>query len=221
LRAVSSAFLRSLASTPVGTAVFFVVALVAIVKSSVYLPDGIIIHHFARFVNTLFPKTEKYFYSTPDRVLTYKFIFPTTSKNRNKKTAQAGGFLFVLLKDELLVKQYPNQIDPRKGHTKDGNDQANDQTKRVGLLQPSAPSDCKLSHPVDKGDEQQKKLYQTALFVKPSHFYVPPNRMYFHYSIFAEFAHPFFTIFTHCSHFKIPEIKDKISKKALRTCARV
>ena len=83
------------------------------------------------------------------------------------------GSLYVLignlLQDQSLEEQYPDQVDPTKSQTEEGNQDANDQADQSALLEECAPTNQQLGDPVDTGDEEQKDLYQTALLVKPSH----------------------------------------------------
>jgi hypothetical protein len=75
----------------------------------------------------------------------------------------------MLLQNQLLEQQYPDQVDPAEAQTEEGNQDTNDQANQTTLLEEGAPSDEQLSDPVNTGDQKQNDLYQTALFVKPSH----------------------------------------------------
>ena len=86
-----------------------------------------------------------------------------------KKPPKAASFLFDLLQEQLFEQQHPDEVEPADEHTAKGHDQADDQAKKTALLRPSGPSYHNLGYPVYTGDQEKKKLYQAALFVKPSH----------------------------------------------------
>jgi hypothetical protein len=74
------------------------------------------------------------------------------------------------LQEQLLEKQYPKQIDPTDDNTRgDRNQNTDDQSQQTTLFEKGRPSDNDLGDPVHTGDQEQQKLHQTALFVKPSH----------------------------------------------------
>ena len=74
------------------------------------------------------------------------------------------------LQAELAEEQDPNKVDIAKNDTAaEGHDQANDKAKKTALLCEGGPSDDQLGYPVHKGNQEKQKLYQSALFVKPSH----------------------------------------------------
>jgi hypothetical protein len=76
-----------------------------------------------------------------------------------------------LLKAKLLKEKYPNEIKPTENETAAySNDDANDETNKTALLKESGPSYNELGYPVYKGDDEKKKLYKTALLIKPSHY---------------------------------------------------
>ena len=83
-----------------------------------------------------------------------------------------------LLKTELLEEKHPNEIKPTENETAtDRNDDANDKTNKTALLKECGPSYNKLGYPVYEGDDEKKKLYETALLIKPSHYVFPPYKI--------------------------------------------
>ena len=75
-----------------------------------------------------------------------------------------------LLQEQLLEQQYPDQVKPTERDTAgDGDENADDEAQNAALFQPCGPSDQNFRDPVDTGDQKQKDLHQSALFVKPSH----------------------------------------------------
>ena len=89
---------------------------------------------------------------------------------QREKGPRWSGTLSFLLQAELLEQKHPHKIQPTERNAGGERDKhADDQAKQTALFHPSGPSDDNLSQPVDTGDEEQKELHQTALFVKPSH----------------------------------------------------
>ena len=72
----------------------------------------------------------------------------------------------------------PNEINPSKYYTAgNSNEDTNDKAKKSTLLKPSRPSYNKLGNPVYEGNDKKKKLYETALLIKPSHYVFPPYKI--------------------------------------------
>ena len=93
---------------------------------------------------------------------------------------RSGGYAKIvrskLLKAELLEEKHPNEVKPTENEsTTDSNDDANDETDKTAKFKEGRPSYYKLGDPVNTGDEKKKKLYKTALLIKPSHYVFPPN----------------------------------------------
>ena len=78
-----------------------------------------------------------------------------------------------LLQEQLLEEKYPNEVKPAeyKAST-EGYDEADDETEKSALRGPGGPSYYYLGYPVYKGNDEKKKLNQSALLVEPSHAYV-------------------------------------------------
>ena len=75
------------------------------------------------------------------------------------------------LQEQLFEQQYPNAVNPTEDYTwGDSYQNADDQPYKAALFKECRPSHNNFNDPVDNGDEQQKKLNQTALPVKQSHF---------------------------------------------------
>jgi hypothetical protein len=85
------------------------------------------------------------------------------------------GAFYCLLQEELTEQQHPDEIQETKDDTAaKGSDQAHHEAEKAALLGPGGPSDENFSYPVYKGDDEEQKLYETVLFVKPSHWKLPP-----------------------------------------------
>lgn len=76
----------------------------------------------------------------------------------------------VLLQEELLEKQDPDEVEPTESDTRRNSyEYADDEAKKPALFEPGRPPDVDLRYPVDHGNEEQEDLNQTALLIKPSH----------------------------------------------------
>ena len=94
-----------------------------------------------------------------------------------------GAAFTVLLQEQLLEQKDPNEVKPTDEHTAKGNNDADHKSDQTALLGPGGPSDDDLGDPVDNGDDEQKKLHQTALFVKPSHDMYLQKDLYYYFTI--------------------------------------
>jgi hypothetical protein len=93
----------------------------------------------------------------------------------------------VLLQEQLLEQKDPYKVKPADEHTAKGDDDADHKSEQTALLGPGRPSDDDLGDPVDHGNDEQKELHQTALFVKPSHNMYLQKDLYFYFIIQKHF----------------------------------
>ncbi len=77
---------------------------------------------------------------------------------------------FNLLKEETLCEKHPEEVEPAKERTEEGNYNADYKSVKLLLLRPSGPSYNYLYYPVYEGNEEEEKLDESVLLVKPSHF---------------------------------------------------
>ena len=106
-----------------------------------------------------------------------------------------------LLKEKFFEKKYPDEIKVAECKAENGYDQANDETEESALLRPGGPSYQYLGDPVYTGNEKKNKLDESALFVKPSHFFLPPFFSMIYYIISLRFCKTVFVVFTDCLQF--------------------
>ena len=74
-----------------------------------------------------------------------------------------------LLKEELFVEENPDTVEPTYKCTAEGYYNTDDKANKSALLCECRPSYNNFGYPVNTGNEEKKKLNESALSVEPSH----------------------------------------------------